>query len=227
MMMQNSRSTAMPISSTANTWAPNWLSMCAPRRPITAPMKKEVTATIGRASSPARSARATKGAQRKRRGSAISRPQAARMRPVKARVSNPSQARLTMPRPSRSRNRVQPETLGGVGSSACSEAWTPSPAGAGFPAGLERALGAVDVDEPDDGEGAGGVAAPLAGQVQNLGPALGDGGAQPLGRAAQRPGGPVAGQHRPQTTVSLEEFEVCGLFHTRRRVRFRHCNASP
>ena len=59
MMMLNSRSTAMPISSTANTWAPNWCSMLAPKRPTTAPMKKVVVATIGMASRPARSARDT------------------------------------------------------------------------------------------------------------------------------------------------------------------------
>ena len=39
------------------------------------------------ASMPARSARDTKGAQRKRRGSAITRPRATMMRPLKARVS--------------------------------------------------------------------------------------------------------------------------------------------
>ena len=69
MMMLNSRSTAMPISSTANTSAPNWRSMLAPRRPTTAPMKKEVTATIGMASRPARSARLKQVAQRIRLGS--------------------------------------------------------------------------------------------------------------------------------------------------------------
>ncbi len=52
----NSRSTAMPISSTANTWAPNCRRRFAPRKPTTAPMKKLVTDTIGRASRPARSA---------------------------------------------------------------------------------------------------------------------------------------------------------------------------
>ncbi len=87
MMIENSRSTATPISSTANTWAPNCASMCAPSSPITAPMKKEVTATIGRASSPARSAREMNGAQRKRRGFRITRHRAARMRPLKAMVS--------------------------------------------------------------------------------------------------------------------------------------------
>ena len=40
--------------------------MLAPSRPTTAPMKKVVTATIGMASRPARSARLTKGAARKR-----------------------------------------------------------------------------------------------------------------------------------------------------------------
>ena len=40
--MLNSRSTAMPISSTVNTSAPNVRSMLAPSRPTTAPMKKVV-----------------------------------------------------------------------------------------------------------------------------------------------------------------------------------------
>src|SRR3546814_8631297 len=51
MMMLNSRSIAMPINSTAKTSAPNCRNMLAPNRPTTAPMKKEVRATIGMASS--------------------------------------------------------------------------------------------------------------------------------------------------------------------------------
>ncbi len=86
MTMANSRSTPTPISSTANTWAPNWASMCAPSRPMTAPMKKEVSDTMGRASRPARSAWAITGAQRMRRQSVISRAAAVRTRPLKAMV---------------------------------------------------------------------------------------------------------------------------------------------
>ena len=64
MITLNSRSTAMPINSTTNTWAPNLASILAPKRASTAPIKKVVTATIGRASRPARSTNEKQAAQR-------------------------------------------------------------------------------------------------------------------------------------------------------------------
>ena len=91
----------MPISSTANTSAPNWRSMLAPSSPTTAPMKNEVRVTIGIASSPARSASDTQAAQRMRPGLAIVRPTTTSRWPTNAMVSKISAPRLNTPRPVR------------------------------------------------------------------------------------------------------------------------------
>ena len=92
----------MPTSSTLNTWAPNWVSMLAPIRPTTAPMKNEVVATMGMASSPAASAWLNEAAQRTRVGLAAARPTVTRRWPRKIRVSVALTNRLTTPRPIRS-----------------------------------------------------------------------------------------------------------------------------
>ena len=80
--MPNSRSTPMPMSSTENTCAQGELFTVL--RPMTAPMKKVVTTTIGMASRPARSAMLKVGAQRIRRGKAIVRAITINRWPVKA-----------------------------------------------------------------------------------------------------------------------------------------------
>ncbi|MNX99551.1 hypothetical protein D3C86_1320050 [compost metagenome] len=56
MTTANSRSTDTATNWTVNTPAPNWVSKFAPRKAMTAPMKKLVTAMMGMASNPDRSA---------------------------------------------------------------------------------------------------------------------------------------------------------------------------
>ncbi len=77
----NSRSTAMPTSSTEKILAPNWFSRLWPRKATVAPTKKLVVATIGMASSPARSISDITGATRKRPGLRSSRSRAVISRP--------------------------------------------------------------------------------------------------------------------------------------------------
>ncbi|MND84795.1 hypothetical protein D3C80_766940 [compost metagenome] len=84
MTTANSRNTATPISCTAKTPAPNWVSKSTPMKATTAPMKKLVTTTIGMASRPVRSAWLNQAGQRMRPGcfkavttAAISRPRKA------------------------------------------------------------------------------------------------------------------------------------------------------
>ncbi len=76
--------------------------MLAPMKASTAPTKNEVTATIGRASSPARSARAMNGAGRMRRGIIRLRNSTTISRPLKAKVWSISSPQSTIPRPMRS-----------------------------------------------------------------------------------------------------------------------------
>ncbi len=75
--------------------------MSAPMKAITAPMKKEVTATIGRASRPARSTIAMKGATRKRRGLSSVRNATTISRPLNSSVWTASSTHSTTPRPTR------------------------------------------------------------------------------------------------------------------------------
>ena len=77
----NSRSTLMPTSSTEKICAPNCARRFAPRKATVAPTKKLVVATIGTASSPARSISDTVGATRMREGCSISRSSATISRP--------------------------------------------------------------------------------------------------------------------------------------------------
>ena len=82
----NSRSMATPINSTVNTEAPNWVNSDAPRNATVAPMKKLVTATIGKASSPALSISETVAATRMRPGLIRTCPRVVSRRPKKALV---------------------------------------------------------------------------------------------------------------------------------------------
>ena len=91
----------MPISSTANTSAPNWRSMLAPSRPTTAPIKNEVMVTIGMASRPARSASEVQAAQRMRAGLAMVRMMTTSRWPTNTMVSKISAPRSNTPRPMR------------------------------------------------------------------------------------------------------------------------------
>ncbi|MNL54665.1 hypothetical protein D3C87_1780140 [compost metagenome] len=84
MTTANSRSTDMATSCTVNPPAPNWVSILAPRKAMTAPMKKLVTAMMGMASSPDRSAWLNQAGQRMAPGCFNAEPTATISRPRKA-----------------------------------------------------------------------------------------------------------------------------------------------
>ncbi len=77
----NSRRTPTPISSTANTVAPNWRRRLAPRKARVAPTNRLVVATIGSASSPVRSISDTVEATRSRLGCRMTRNRVTSSRP--------------------------------------------------------------------------------------------------------------------------------------------------
>ena len=86
----NSRRTAIPTSSTVNTLKPSWPSRLAPMKATTAPMKKDRTATMGRAFTPTSSIAHTVGVRRNRQGWAAVEMAVVTVRPKKAKVATAS-----------------------------------------------------------------------------------------------------------------------------------------